>query len=217
MRLKNATRWAILAICYLFLSKTVATFFPEPFRNLAVARVTIVLSTLASIAVVYFYSSFYQDYVRDEQTGLKNATMLAIIGTAAMALLHIKGLLLVFDAQVPRFLTKSHVFEVVVPWVSSIIGLVFFAVFCGETAGDRAAQLKKAIRFAVIGSSIGVVERTFLLYRYLQGRDTISNGGLSPTLHFISLPIIAMAVIAVLYFFVTFHRFQSIGESRSLR
>ena len=208
MRLKNATALAIAAICYLFISKTAATFHTDLFRNLAVARVTILLATLASLSIVYFYYCLFKDYVRPEQTMLKNLSALAIVGSVATALLYVKGFLQVYDVYVFPSLLRSHVVSAVVPWASSIIGLAFLAVFYNEVRIGDAAGLRKPILFAAIGSSVGVLERTLILYVSLQSTEVVWFSDMSKSAQFGLLPVIGLGFLAVLYFFVCFYRAQ---------
>lgn len=212
MKLKNATALAIAAICYLFLSKTAATFHTDLFRNLAVAKVTILFASIAGLAIVNFYYCFFKYYVRREQTILKNLSALAIVGSVAMALLYVKGFLQIYDIYVSAFLARSYGIVAVVPWVSSIIGLAFFAGFYNEVRMGDESGLKKPILFAVIGSSIGVLERTLILYVSLQSTKVVWFSDLARSAQFVLLPIIGLGILAILYFFVCFYRVQPGAE-----
>ncbi len=208
MKLKRATLAAIIAICVLFVSKTLATFFPDAFKQLGVARITLTLSTLASLAIVYFYYLFYRDYARVDHPALRKVSLLAAIGAGAIALLYIKGFMLVFDLYVTRFLLQSHLLESIVPWLASIISLVFFIVYLNETPGLEKPRLKKAIRLAVIGSAVGIIERTIVFYNYLQVWESPYASGLPHAAQMAFIPFIIFAVGALLYFFVVFYQEQ---------
>jgi hypothetical protein len=215
MRLKNATALAIAAICVLFLTKTAATLHVDLFGRLAVARVAILLTFFSSVVMVYFYYCFYRDYVRPEQTTLKSVAGLAIIGSLAVALIHLKGLLLVFDVFVTVPLFRSHMVAVVVPWLCSIIVLVFFGVFYNEVQTDKGAGLRRAILFAAIGAAIGVLERTLVMYVALKSTDVTWFSDLSTATQLAFLPVIALGVAAILYFFVVFYKEQHLVDSES--
>ncbi|MEJ2721094.1 MAG: hypothetical protein P8181_08110 [bacterium] len=208
MKLKRATIAAIVAICVLFLTKTLATFLPDQFKQLGTARVAVTLSTLAALVIVYFYYVFYRDYARVDQPALRKASLLAAIGAGLVAVLYIKGFLLVFDLYVTRFLLRAHLFEAMAPWLASIISLIFFIVFLNETPGLERPRLKKAIRLAVIASGVGIIERTIVLYNYLQIRESPYASGLPRAAQTAFIPFIIFAVGALVYFFVVFYQEQ---------
>jgi hypothetical protein len=215
MKLKKATLIAIVAVCVLFFLKTLATVFPEFFKQLGAARVVVTLSTLASLAIVYFYYLFYRDYARVDQPTLRKASLLAAIGAGAIALLYIKGFLLVYDLYVTRFLLRIQLLEAIIPWAASIISLVFFTVFLNETRGGEKPRLKNAIRLAVVGSAVGIVERTIVLYNYLQIRESEYSNGLPHSAQAVLIPFVFFAVGAVLYFFIVFYQEQQPTKSKN--
>lgn len=208
MNLKKATLSAIVGICYLFVSRTTGTFFPGIFKNLLVAQVSVVMSFLAGLTIVVFFISFYQGYVQKEQVELKNASVLAIIGSSAMLLLHVKGLLLVFDVYIFPQLIRSNYFEPIIPWVSSILILLFFIVFHKEMLHKECVGLRKATLLAVIGSSITALLRTFLLFNYLCFREFRWFSDLPARVSIILLPVVAFSFFTGLYFFLSFYREQ---------
>jgi hypothetical protein len=209
MRLKNATGLAIIAICYLFLSKTAATFFTDIFRHLTVAKVTILFATLSSLAIVYFYYCFLKYYVRREQTTFKNLCALAVVASVAMALLYIKGFLQIYDVYMSAFLVRSFGVEAIVTWASALIGLAFFVGFYNEVQRSGESPLKKPILFAIVGSAIGVLERTLILYVSLHSKEVMWFSDLAKSAQYVLLPVIGLGVLAILYFFVSFYRLQS--------
>ena len=132
-RLKTATVWLIIASCYIFLSRTLATFFLELFRYPLVARVSVMLSFFASFAALFFFVYFYRDYIQKEHDRLRMTTLLVIISSVMVVLLHAKGILIVFQIYISPHLTKpllfSYHFEPIIPWLGGIFILLFFIVF----------------------------------------------------------------------------------------
>ena len=212
MRLKKATLLAIIGISYTFVLKTIGTFLPDIFKNLIVAQSIQILSFLASLTIVFFFISFFKDYVEKEQINLKNATVMAIIGSSAVLLLHVKGLLLVFSRYISPYLVRSHYIESIIPWVSSILILFFFIIFYKEMLYEKEVRLKKAILLAIIGSSIAILLRTFILFNYLCLREIRWVFDLSGKAKIIFLPITIFSFIATLYFFLCFYKEQKRGE-----
>jgi hypothetical protein len=207
-KLKYATLSAIIGISYSFLSRTIGTFLPALFKNLLVAQVSAIMSILAVLTGLFFFISFYQEYVQKEQTRLRQASVLAIVGSSAMLLLEVKGLLLIFNADTSSYLAQAHLIEPVVSWVSSILILLFFIVFYKAIFYRQGTKLQRAILLAVIGSSIAAFVRTFILFNYLFLRDTEWFSDLPKKAAIIFLPIFALSFIALFYFFLCFYREQ---------
>jgi len=217
MRLKKATLLAIIGISYAFILRTIGTFLPDIFKNLIVAQSIQILSFLASLTIVFFFISFYLDYVEQEQIKLKQASVLAIIGSSAMALVRIKGLLLViFRRYISlywlHYLIRSDYIGVVIPWVSSILILLFFIIFYKDILSQKKVELKIATLLAIIGSSISTLLLTFVLFNYLYPREIrwllYSPGKIA----IIFIPLSTFSFIAILYFFLCFYKEQKRGE-----
>lgn len=208
MRLRRATLLAIIGISYTFALRTIGTFLPDIFRNLIVVQFTQIMSFLASLTIVFFFISFYKDYVERERIKLRNISILAIIGTSAMSLLHIKGLFIVFNVYTLSYLVKSHYIEAIIPLVSSIFILLFFIFFHKETLRKGDKKLRKATLSATIGSSIGTLERTFVLFNYFYSREVRWFSDLSRKIQIIFIPIFVFSFIAILYFFLSFYKEQ---------
>jgi len=90
-----------------------------------VIRINTLLSLFASLTIVVFYIYFHENYVQEKQITLKNASLFAIIGSFAVVLLFLKGILILFNL----YIFRSHVFSIVVPWISSIFLLCFLLYF----------------------------------------------------------------------------------------
>lgn len=73
-----------------------------------------------------------------ELTNLSAGSLFAIIGSFAVVLLFLKGILIVFNLYV----FCSHVFNIVAPWISSIFLLYFFIIFYRETLHNLQSKLK---------------------------------------------------------------------------
>lgn len=204
MNLKKVTLLSIIGISYIFVSRTIATFFPEIFINLVVTRINTLLSLFASLAIVVFYIYFYKDYVQEKQITLKNASIFAIIGSFAVLFLFLKGFLVVFNLYVFR----SHVFDIIAPLISSIFSLYFFIIFYKETTHNVQSNLKLAIFLAIIGSSISTLIRTFILFNYHYSGKFKWLWNYSREFPVIFIPIFAFMFFTSFYFFLTFYKEQ---------
>ena len=211
MSLRTATLLAIIGTCYLFVLRTAATFFPGPFRVLTVAQVAEITSLIASLATVLFFASFLANYVAKDQVGLRQATVLALVGSCAMLLLRVKGLLLVvFDGWLSPgllwSLQRSYLLGAIVPWASSILILLFFVAFYKQTLRDERPKLRGASLLAVIGSLVGSLLLTFVLFNYVYFRELMLFVNLPRLMTIMLSPLFAFSVITILYFFSSFYR-----------
>jgi hypothetical protein len=206
MNLKKATMLAIIGGCYTFVSRAIGTFRPEIFVNPAVARVTSILSALAALASVVFYLYFYSKYTRQDQIELRNSSILAIIGSALFAALEMKWLLIVFNVYGFPSLLRFHTFEAVLPLVASMLILLFFATFYGETYRAKEERLKRPVLLAIIGMTVSVVVRILVLVNYLFSGRGQWFSGLPRNTQLALYPAILLSFVMVLYFFISFYR-----------
>jgi len=217
MRLEKAALLAIIGISYAFVLRTIGTFLPDIFKNLMVAQSIQILSFLASLTIVFFFISFYIDYVRQEQIKLKQASFLAIIGSSAMALVRIKGLLLVvfrryISLYLLRYLIRSDYIGTVIPWVTSILILLFFIIFYKDILSQKKVVLKTATLLAIIGSSISTLLLTFVLFNYLYPRGIRWFLYSPEKIAIIFIPLLTFSFVTLLYFFICFYKEQKRGE-----
>ncbi|MEA2103253.1 MAG: hypothetical protein U9P79_01235 [Candidatus Cloacimonadota bacterium] len=204
MNLKKATLFAIVGILYIFISRTIATFFFPNLTNLAVTQINTLLSLLASFAVLIFYIYFYKDYVQEKQIALKVASLIAIIGSCATSLLFLKGVLKIFNLYIPQW----QMLNVLTPFVSTIFSLYFFIIFY-KACLPNVSKLKIALLLAIIGFSISTLIRTFILINFFHSGIFRWLWNYSLEFLFVFIPIIAFIFLANLYFFIIFYKEQN--------
>jgi len=164
--LKKATLFSMIGISYIFLLRAIGAFYPQFFRkNILLVQLTELLLFLAILSVVFFFLFFLKDYVFKEQIKLKNVTVLALAASIAMLLVHLKGLIMVFNVKVFSFLSKLHSIEPIVPWINSILIITFFIVFYKNLDREQTI-LKKSIFLAAFGSALMVFVRSLILFNY---------------------------------------------------
>ncbi len=199
---------AIFGISYFFALRIVGTFFTLAFRTLTVTQITLVLSLLAGLTIVCFFIYFHNDYIGENQGLLKKVTVWVIIGSCAMLIVHAKNLLLVLNIHKFPFLTTAHYVELIIPWVNSILILLFFIIFYKEIYHKEQLRLRKAILLAIIGSSIQTLLLTFIVFNYSLSGKMMSIVDFSRTLWIIFIPVLVFSFGATFYFFLTFYRLQ---------
>ena len=208
MSLNKATLSAMIGVSYIFISRTIGTFFPAVFRNHSTVKIAVILSLLASITVLVFYISFYQTYVQKKQKLLKNTSLLAIIGSLAVVLLYLKGLLLIYGVHIFPYPDSARYLESIIPWISAVFFLLFFIVFYRETLHEVGKSLSGAALLAIIGSSVATLLRTFVLLNYFYSRQFKWFSELFREMPAIFLPISAFMFFTVFYFFLCFYKEQ---------
>lgn len=218
MRLKRATLFYFLATIYHYIMNVLGTAFPGIYQAAWLVQIVHMLSVLAGIAAVYFYAVFYLSYPRKDQPNLKQASMLAAIGTSATLILFLRGLFMVFSGlrtTAYQFspglvsLIQSGSFAVIGPvvsWGSSMLILLFFYRFyrCVPSVQRR---LKNAVLSGFISVLIVVLSKTSLGLVHVIVGDLHWIAELSRPLQLILIqPTTALAFLAILYFFLVFYR-----------
>lgn len=211
MSLKWATLLAITGFVCSFLIRTVGTLLPHIFKNIHIAQMAIGIHLFASFALVIFFLSFYEHYTQKKQQILRRACFLAIIGSLAALFLHIKILFLVFGQHIfPLFLMHHHI-DAILPLVSSITVILFFMIFQKEMRHGERKRLGKATRSAVIGFSVFAILQTTVLINYLSSSEFRWLEHFPRKVAIGTIPVMAFAILAVLYFFLSFYRFVEVS------
>jgi len=206
MSLKRATLLFIAGSCYLFLSRTAGTLWPEFWRNLAVARMSASLSFLAALTAALFFVTFHSLYARPDQIELRNVSMLAIIGSALFALLHGKNLLVLFDLYPYQSIARIRIIEAVIPVAGALMILLFFVTLYGETFRTKEEHLKRPILLAMIGSAASALLQLIILLGYLVWKSGRWFSTLPEMMQYALYPIIIFGFVTLLYFLVAFYR-----------
>ncbi len=203
---------AIIGTSYFFVLRFVATVFMEFFRNLTVARITSILTLPAMAALLFFFASFYNDFLERKQGNLGKITRLVIICYIAMILLVIRRMLFVFDINFLPSLTRSHFYAPMVQWLVSLIFLVFFILLYRETVSAKLHKLRVAAISAIVGSTIGAIIQTIVLLNYHSTQSAYRFFFVPRDVMILLLPIVTIAFATMLYFFITFYRFAVTRE-----
>lgn len=206
MNLKRATAFFIAGGCYIFLSRTAGTLWPEFWRNIAVARLSVILSVLAALTAALFFLYFLNRYARPDQIELRNASMLAAVGSALFVLLQGKGLLVLFDLLHYDSLVRFRTIEAVIPVAGALLILLFFVTLYGETYRAKEERLKRPVLLAMIGSAVSVCVRLIILISYLNSETGQWITGLPARMQYALYPALIFWFCSMLYFLVSFYR-----------
>lgn len=204
--LKHATLLVMIGVCYFFVLRIAGTVFPHVFRILPVAQVTQVISFIAASFFVFFFVLFYKDFAGSEKKKLRYAAGLAIIASFAMLFLHLKGLLLVFHADISTYIVGSDLIIAMLAWLSTIFILIFFVTFYIETRENK--NLKRAIFYAVLSSLISTCIRTCILIYFMLSGEVRWFSDLPQKTAAILIPISVFGFISIQYFLLCFYKEQ---------
>jgi hypothetical protein len=130
-----------------------------------------------------------------------------------MSLLLLKGVLPLLDRLTFGSLLGPHFIEPVVPWVSSVLILLFFITFHKQTIRKRDGSLERATLWGVVGASIGVLVRTLTLFVYLTSGAVRWFSDFPGTVIAVLFPVLAFGFGATLYFFASFYKQQASEDS----
>ena len=197
MKFQRAILFAIIAVSYDFLYKSVATVVPSVFRNLPVVVACGILSLVAAIGILMFFVAFHRYYAR--QKSEKTAATFGIVGGAGLLLAQSITLLSVIIPSLRLEIFDSLKLSILV--VSSIAILLFFATLYREAArSERYIPLLGATRLAIIGS---VASATLLI---VVNVNYFTGGAIAGFLHsrlyivVLSFGLLAFSVFSMVYF-----------------
>jgi len=208
MRLRNATLIAITAFTYIFIIKTIGTVFPFIALVSVYVKITVALSLIASLMLVYFYIIFFKDYLREEQSKLRIATALAAIIIIVGMFTEFIRLMQFFDVSF-HVSSKIRHTEAIVPLAGAVIMLFFFVSFYNENQFQNQMNLKKATSLAIIGASALVLLHTFIVINYfyfIETRQPFGVIGKSEVSYIIGSVVIIFYFAVNLYFFISFYK-----------
>jgi len=206
MRLKIATILVIIGSVATFLSRITGTLSPKLLQNVLILKTFGIVSLLSFLAIVAFFVIFLIDFARKKQLVLKIASILMIIGSLAIFILFLKAVLTLFNI-VPSiyYYARPGLLEAVVPFVTSIFIVFFFAAFYKAMVATMSFPLKLAVLLVIASSFTNLVLKIFVLSNYF------SSGGFN---WFISLfgkfPIVIVLIslfwfLTNLYFYMMFY------------
>jgi hypothetical protein len=211
--LKKATLLVIIGISYLFLSRVLGTILPDIFRNILVARVNVVISFHAGLAMLFFFVSFFREYIQKEQVALRRASAMAIIGSSAMLLLLTKALIVVLNSRLFTDTIGWRYMDILIPAASSILVLFFFIGFFRETGRQEQAELRRAAQWAAIGSAISVLVQAIVLLNYVLSSRIVLLSDFRGPIMIALAPLVVFSFITFFYFFLVFYKEQRIDIS----
>ena len=209
MNLLKITHILIISLIASFSMRVVGTLFPVIFQDSYIVRITTIIYAFSVLMQLLFFIYFLSSFTKDRELPLKVVSFLAILGSFAVALIYIKNVGIVFEVEIlQRFLINKYI-TAAIPLVNSLFQLLFFMVFKNVLADDEQINLSRPILAAIIGAVSFVVIHLFVFLKFT--RFPIFDW-LEQMLRFVTvwtLPLIGLAAILLLYFYISFYRYIS--------
>lgn len=198
--LRRATVLATIAVSYIFVLRTIGTFFPDLFRNVYIFRTVETLSVLAGLAVLVFYITFYRDFLRNRFAGLRTPAILVIIAAAAVLCMRMRDLARIFSIRSPARLDGTRIFDVSVPWLATAFTLVFFVAFYYALRRGGSSRLRQAVGFNIAGLFVTLLVRTIITANYLYSGMFTWTYDLIKSFPVLHLPFALFPYVTMIYF-----------------
>jgi len=196
-RLGPAAIGAITGASYIFVSRTIGTMKPDIFINLIVTRVNTALLFIAAAAIFYFYTIFYSEFAKEKGEAVRIASFIMVISAFFVSLLFFKGILMVFDIY--NFLSPG--FNLLVPFLSSLISLYFFITLYKEILRGKRRLLPQAVLLAAFGSALAIFIRAMIVYNYFAEKKSEWFWRYTQGSPLIFIPIVVFIFFTSVYFF----------------
>ena len=196
-RLGPAAIGAITGASYIFFSRTIGTFKPDIFINIIFTRVNTVLSFIAAVAILYFYTIFYSEFAKEEGKAVREASFIMLLGSFFVSLLFIKGILMVFDIY--NFLSPA--FNLFIPLLSSLISFYFFITLYKKVSCGERSLLPQAALLASFGSILAIFIRAMVVYNYFAEKKFEWFWRYTQESPLIFIPIVVFIFFTGVYFF----------------
>lgn len=214
--LKIATILGIIGIACIFLIRNIATVSPNLFRNEAMGRFSVITMLFSDILILFFFVQFYREFAPRYGPKLKTGSIFGIIGTILLLPEYLIRMTRLFVTGSP-FGSAFPIIAVdaILPWISSILFLVFFIYLYMEMYRAGHEKLKEASLWALLGSAMSFLVLTYTLINY------VVLGGLAfmmikvTNIGLLLLPFTTAGFAATIYFYIVFYRQLNLESTQS--
>jgi hypothetical protein len=183
MNLKNAINFVCAGIIYTIVLKISLFLIPDLFTSINMIKAIHILSFLTSLTVLLFGWYFIKEIISKNNTKLKIAVWVAMIGPAFFTLRRLFDIIWVFNdlslmvykfsPGLYHFISSSplNAFSPTVVWLSALFIFHFFYLLFKQM-NDENAALKKAIFLVLIGAGLTIIFRSFAFFTSLFFADS---------------------------------------------
>ena len=207
MNLRVATLAAALGIVAVFVLRTAATFSSQLFTHPVVAQAGVWTHLFSTAAMVWFFVAFFLEMTDTSRPALRRAAATAAAGAAIAFLVPLQTLLRIAGIAPFSGFVRSPWLEPIAPLIATVAILVFFAVCRRDLVRAEEMQLRDAAGAAMWAYGLFTVLNLVVLALYMSSGELRWLTQRGPAIAWITLPLVAAGLAAVLYFFVTLWKY----------
>ena len=206
MNLRVATLAAALGIVAVFVLRTAATFSSQLFTHPVVAQAGVWTHLFSTAAMLWFFVAFFLEMTDPSRPALRRAAATAAAGAVIAFLVPLQTLLRIAGIAPFSGFVRSPWLEPIAPLIATVAILVFFAVCRRDLIRSEEAQLRDAAGAAMWAYALFTVLNLVVLALYMSSGELRWLTQRGPMVAWITLPLVAAGLAAVLYFFVMLSR-----------
>jgi hypothetical protein len=164
-----------------------------------------------------FFVGFFKAYASGRPWILRAGSMLAVLGSLAVTLIYVKNVFLVFEWNVFPLFFANHYFDAVVPLMSSLFYLFFFAGFKRVQSEKEHAILNRSILSAIVGTLIFGALHLIVLINFLKFQKFNWLAHMPRLVAVLIVPLTVAAAVLILFFYIRFYQFLVLQQNRGSR
>ena len=209
MNLRIATFAAILGVVATFAVRTAATFSPLLFTNPPVAQAAIWTHLFSAATMIWFFLAFFVEMTNPRHPALRRSAGLAAAGATMALLVPLQTILRIVGVAPFSTFVRSPWLGPIAPLIATVAILIFFAVYRRDLVRSEEIQLRDAAGAAMWAYALFTLLNLVVLALYMRSGELRWLTQRGPVVAWITLPLVAAGIAAVLYFFVMFSRYIS--------
>lgn len=207
MNLRLATLATVLGIIATFVLRTAATFSSQLFTHPAVAQAGVWTHLFSTAAMLWFFVAFVLEMTDPSRPALRRAAATAAAGAAIAFLVPLQTLLRIAGIAPFSGFVRSPWLEPVAPLIATVAILVFFAVCRRDLIRTEEMQLRDAAGAAMWAYTLFTLLNLVVLALYMSSGELRWLTQRGPLVAWITLPLVAAGIAAVLYFLWVLRRY----------
>jgi hypothetical protein len=134
-----------------------------------------------------------------------------------VAFIYLKNFCLVFDLDVIPLSLQNHYYDAIIPLASSLLHLLFFIIFKKVQSQEEYSALNRPLSSAIIGVGIFTALHLVVLVNFLMHRKFSWLEHMSRPVAVGTVPIIVVAAIFILYFYLKFYQYLTVHSKKPLQ
>ncbi len=207
MILKKITYLLIVSFVASYSIRAIGTFFPVIFNDSSVVRITIIIHAFSMLLQLIFFIFFLASFAKNREPALKVVSFLAILGSMAVFLIYIKNVGIVFNVEILQLFLINKYLHASIPVVNSIFHLLFFIVFKNGLTDDEQINLARPMLAAILGVGTFLFLHLVVFLKLFQFPMFAWLEQMPRLVAVYTIPLIGLAAILMLYFYISFYQY----------